>query len=113
MKEFILKEQEEVLAKFNDVTVMSNANNFKLSIVFTNERIILLKDVSKELLMNAFLSSRLIDIPKELEVVLEIPFFEIKELKFLNGTNKITFKDNNNEMDITCDDFKSFRIKLD
>ena len=94
MKEFILKEQEEILAKFNDVTVMSNANNFKLSIVLTNERIILLKDVSKELLMNAFLSSRLIDIPKELEVVLEIPFFEIKELKFLNGTNTITFKDN-------------------
>ena len=92
MKEFILKEQEEILAKFNDVTVMSNANNFKLSIVLTNERIILLK---------------------ELEVVLEIPFFEIKELKYLNGTNKITFKDNNNEIDITCDDFKSFRIKLD
>ena len=103
MKEFILKEQEEILAKFNDVSVRANANNFKLSIVLTNERIILLKDVSKELLMNAFLSSRLI----------EIPFFEIKELKFLNGTNKITFKDNNNEIDITCDDFKSFRIKLD
>ena len=112
MKEFILKEQEEILAKFNGVTVMSNTNKFKLSIVLTNERIVLLKDVSKEL-MNAFLSSRLIDIPKELEVVLEIPFFEIKELKYLNGTNKITFKDNNNEMDITCDDFKSFRIKLD
>ena len=112
MKEFILKEQEEILAKFNGVTVMSNTNKFKLSIVLTNERIVLLKDVSKEL-MNAFLSSRLIDILKELEVVLEIPFFEIKELKYLNGTNKITFKDNNNEIDITCDDFKSFRIKLD
>ena len=112
MKEFILKEQEEILAKFNGVTVMSNTNKFKLSIVLTNERIVLLKDVSKEL-MNAFLSSRLIDILKELEVVLEIPFFEIKELKYLNGTNKITFKDNNNEINITCDDFKSFRIKLD
>ena len=112
MKEFILKEQEEILAKFNGVTVMPNTNKFKLSIVLTNERIVLLKDVSKEL-MNAFLSSRLIDILKELEVVLEIPFFEIKELKYLNGTNKITFKDNNNEIDITCDDFKSFRIKLD
>ena len=112
MKEFILKEQEEILAKFNGVTVMSNTNKFKLSIVLTNERIVLLKDVSKEL-MNAFLSSRLIDILKELEVVLEIPFFEIKELKYLNGTNKITFKDNNNEIDITCDDFKSFIIKLD
>ena len=92
MKEFILKEQEEILAKFNDVSVRANENNFKLSIVLTNERIVLLK---------------------ELEVVLEIPLFEIKELKYLNGTNKITFKDNNNEIDITCDDFKSFRIKLD
>jgi len=113
MKEFILKEQEEILAKFNDVSVRANENNYKLSIVLTNERIVLLKDVSKELLMNAFLRSRLIDISKELEVVLEIPFFEIKELKYLNGTNKITFKDNNNEINITCDDFKSFRIKLD
>ena len=113
MKEFILKEQEEILAKFNDVSVRANENNYKLSIVLTNERIVLLKDVSKELLMNAFLRSRLIDISKELEVVLEITFFEIKELKYLNGTNKITFKDNNNEIDITCDDFKSFRIKLD
>lgn len=113
MKEFILKEQEEILAKFNDVSVRANENNFKLSIVLTNEKIVLLKDVSKELLMNALLSSSLMDIPKELEVVLEIPFFEIKELKYLNGTNKITFKDNNNEIDITCDDFKSFRIKLD
>ena len=92
MKEFILKEQEVILAKFNDVSVRANENNFKLSIVLTNERIVLLK---------------------ELEVVLEIPFFEIKELKYLNGTNKITFKDNNNEIDITSDDFKSFRIKLD
>lgn len=97
---------------FNCVTVMATANNFKLSVVLTNERIVLLKDVSKELLMNAFLSSRTIDIPKELEVVLDILFFEIKELKYQNGTNKITFKDNN-KIDITCDDFKNFRIKLD
>jgi len=39
--------------------------------------------------------------------------FEIKELKVLNGTNTITFKDNNNEIDITSDDFTSFRLKLD
>ena len=113
MKEFILQENEEILADFSNVYVKANENKFNLSAVLTNSRIVLLKDVSKEILMNVFLRSRLIDIPKDLEVVLIIPFKEIKELKYVDGINKITFKDNNNEIDIKCENFKSYRIKID
>lgn len=112
MKEFILGEKEEILAKFTEVLVRANENNFKLNVILTNNRIVLLKDVSKELLMNEFLRARLIDVHSNLEVVLNIPFDEIKELKYIDGINKITFKDNNNEIDIKCDDFKSFRIQV-
>lgn len=112
MKEFILGEKEEILAKFTEVLVRANENNFKLNVILTNNRIVLLKDVSKELLMNEFLRARLIDVHSNLEVVLNIPFDEIKELKYIDGINKITFKDNDNEIDIKCDDFKSFRIQV-
>lgn len=112
MKEFILGEKEEILAEFTEVLVRANENNFKLNVILTNNRIVLLKDVSKELLMNEFLRARLIDVHSNLEIVLNIPFDEIKELKYVDGINKITFKDNNNEIDIKCDDFKSFRIQV-
>ena len=92
MKEFILEENEEILATFNDVLVKANENNFKLSVVLTNTRIVLKNGE---------------------EIKLIIPLSEIKELKYIDGINKITFKDNNNDIDLECDDFKSYLINLD
>lgn len=92
MKEFILEESEGILAEFTEVLVKVNENSFKLSVVLTTNRIVL---------------------KHEEEVKLIIPLEEIKELKYLDNTNKITFKNNNNEIDIACDDFKSYRIKID
>lgn len=95
MKEFILEENEEILEKFSNVLVKSNENKLDLSVLLTNERIVLLKDIEK------------LD-----EVLLIIPFNMIKELKYINGVNKITFKDNNNEIEIKCNDFTSYRIQI-
>ncbi len=113
MEQFILNEGEEILANFANVYVKANDNEFHLIVFLTNKRIALLKNVSNELLMNQFLQSRMISIPEELETVLIIPFSNIKELKYLNGKNIITFKDNNKKIEIACDDFRSYRISLD
>lgn len=111
-KEFVLNEGEGILANFTNVYVKANDNEYHLSVFLTNERIVLLKNVSNEILMNQFLQARMISIPEELEVVLVIPFNEIKELKYVNGKNIITFKNNNNEVIIDCDDFLSYRITI-
>lgn len=95
MKEFILEENEEILEKFSNVLVKSNENKLDLSVLLTNERIVLLKDIEK---LN--------------EVLLIIPLNMIKELKYINGVNKITFKDSNNEIEIRCNDFTSYRIQI-
>lgn len=113
MKDFSLEKNEEILATFSEVLIRLNENSFKLSVVLTNNRIFLLRDTSKELLMNSFLNSKLVDILSGIEIKLIIPLNEIKELKYINDTNKITFKDSNNEIDIKCANFKSYRIKLD
>ncbi len=113
MNQFILNEGEEILANFTDVYVKANDNEYNLAVFLTNERIALLKNVSNELLMNQFLQSRMISVPEELETVLIMPLNTIKELKYLDGKNIITFKDNNNEIIIACDDFRSYRITLD
>ncbi len=112
MKEFILNENEEILANFQNVYVKANDNEFNLTVFLTNERIILLKNVADELLMNQFLQSRMIMVPQEFEVVLVIPTEEIKEFKYLNNCNIITFKNNNNEIKIKCDDFSSYRVNF-
>ncbi len=104
MKEFILQEKEEILANYQNVYVKANDNEFNLNVTLTNERIVLLKDVNKELLMNGFITSQGIQVPSNYEMVLSIPFTEIKELKYIDGINKITFKDNNNEIDIKAED---------
>jgi len=40
MKEFILQENEEILADFSNVYVKANENKFNLSAVLTNSRIV-------------------------------------------------------------------------
>lgn len=95
MKEFILEENEDIIANFTNVAIKANNTSFQLNVILTNNRIVLLKDIDSNL-----------------EVVLNIPFNEVKELKYIGGVNKITFKDNNNEIDIKCEDFRSFRIQI-
>lgn len=95
MKEFILEENEDIIANFTNVAIKANNTNFQLNVILTNNRIVLLKDIDSNL-----------------EVVLNIPFNVVKELKYIGNINKITFKDNNNEIDIKCEDFRSFRIQI-
>lgn len=95
MKEFILEENEDIIANFTNVSIKANNNSFQLNVILTNNRIVLLRDIHSKL-----------------EVVLNILFNEVKELKYIEGVNKITFKDNNNEIEIKCEDFRSFRIQV-
>ena len=64
----------------------------------------LIKDVNKELEYNDFLAARMVAIPENLEVVFEVNFAVIKEIKYKTGMNIITFKNNNNELKLYCED---------
>lgn len=103
MKKFKLKSDEELIKIYSNIEVEANENKFILTLFLTNNRLVLLKDVSEELEFNAFLASNLVDIPENLKVVFDINLNEIKEIKYENGINFITFKENNNELKVYCD----------
>ena len=100
---FDLKSYEELVEIYSNIKVEANENKFILTLFLTNNRLVLLKDVSEELEFNAFLASNLVDIPENLKVVFDINLNEIKEIKYENGINFITFKENNNELKVYCD----------
>ena len=103
MNNFKLKSDEELVKIYSNIKVEANENKFILTLFLTNNRLVLLKDVSEELEFNAFLASNLVDIPENLKVVFDINLNEIKEIKYENGINFITFKENNNELKLYCD----------
>lgn len=103
MNNFKLKSDEELVKIYSNIKVEANENKFILTLFLTNNRLVLLKDVSEELEFNAFLASNLVDIPENLKVVFDINLNEIKEIKYENGINFITFKENNNELKVYCD----------
>lgn len=103
MNNFKLKSDEELVKIYSNIKVEANENKFILTLFLTNNRLVLLKDVSEELEFNAFLASNLVDIPENLKVVFDINLNEIKEIRYENGINFITFKENNNELKVYCD----------
>ena len=103
MKNFKLKNGEELIKILKNIEIEANENKYILTLFLTNERLILLKDVNKDLDYNAFLASRIVEIPENLEVVLDMNFNDIQDVKYKNGTNVITFKENNNMLKIYCE----------
>ena len=103
MNNFKLKSDEELVKIYSNIKVEANENKFILTLFLTNNRLVLLKDVSEELEFNAFLASNLVDIPENLKVVFDINLKDIQEIKYENGINLITFKENNNELKVYCD----------
>ena len=100
---FKLSNNENLIKVFKKIPIEANENRYKLTLFLTDKRLVLLKDVNKELEYNDFLASRMVSIPENLEVVLDMNFNEIQDIKYKNGTNVITFKENNNMLKIYCE----------
>ena len=64
MNELKLNNNEDVILIKEDINVKANENNFVLTLFLTNERIILLKDINKELSYNNILNANGVQIPK-------------------------------------------------
>ena len=102
MKNFKLKESEELVRIIKNVEVEANENKYVLTVFLTTKRLILLKDVNKELEFNTFLASRMVDIPEDLEVVFDLNLREINKVIY-SGKNIITFKKNDNKLTLYCE----------
>lgn len=100
---FKLSNNENLLKVFKNIPIEANENRYELTLFLTDKRLVLLKDVNKELEYNDFLASRMVSIPENLEVVLDMNFNEIQDIKYKNGTNVITLKENNNMLKIYCE----------
>ena len=107
MKNFKLKENEEILKIAENILVKANENNFTLTMFLTNKRLILFKDINNELEYNAFLKARNVAIPANNEVVFDIDLTEIKEFSYQDDVNYITFKDNNT-LKLYCSNFTNY-----
>lgn len=103
MKNFKLKESEELVRVIKNVEVEANENKYVLTVFLTTKRLVLLKDVNKELEFNAFLASRMVDIPEDLEVVFDLNLNEVSRVKYSNGQNIIAFKENDNKLVLYCE----------
>ena len=103
MNNFKLKSNEELIKIYPNIAIEANENKYILTLFLTTKRLILLKDVNKELEYNAFLAPRLVDIPENLEVVFDLNLEKIKVIKYSQGKNIITFKDNNNKLILNCE----------
>ena len=103
MKNFKLKESEELVRIIKNVEVEANENKYVLTVFLTTKRLVLLKDVNKELEFNAFLASRMVDIPEDLEVVFDLNLDEVKKVVYSKGQNIITFKENDNKLVLYCE----------
>lgn len=102
MKNLILGENEEIRKVLKGVAIKANDNEFVLTIMVTNERIILLKDINRELVFNEFLNARGVSIPENLEVVFEESLDNILDYKYEDGNNIITFTNSNNKLTFYC-----------
>ena len=103
MKNFKLKESEELVRIIKNVEVEANENKYVLTVFLTTKRLVLLKDVNKELEFNAFLASRMVDIPEDLEVVFDLNLDEVSRVKYSKRQNIITFKENDNKLVLYCE----------
>lgn len=99
MKNFNLEKNEELLLTLSNVTIYANDNKFILDVFLTNKRLVLLKDVNKELTYNTFLNAKGIGTPSDYEVVFDINLKDIS-IKYIDDYNYITFKDNSNVLKI-------------
>ena len=106
MKNFKLKEKEELVKIIKEIEVEANENKYILTLFLTTKRLVLLKDVNKELEFNAFLASRMVEIPENLEVVFYLDLKEIKDVKYKENANEITFKENDNILKLYCENIK-------
>ena len=106
MKNFKLKEKEELVKIIKEIEVEANENKYILTLFLTTKRLVLLKDVNKELEFNAFLASRMVEIPENLEVVFDLDLKEIKDVKYKENANEITFKENDNILKLYCENIK-------
>ena len=107
MKNFKLKENEEIITIEENIPVKANENNFTLTLFLTNKRLILFKDVNNELEYNAFLKARNVAIPANNEIVFDQDLSEIKTYSYEDGANYLTFKDNNT-LCLICPDFTNY-----
>ena len=90
MKKFKLKSDEELIKIYSNIEVEANKNKFILTLFLTNNRLVLLKNINKELEFNAFLASNLVNIPENLEVAFAINLDEIE--KIVNSNKDEYFK---------------------
>ena len=103
MKNFKLKSNEELVKVIKDIEIEANENQYILTIFLTTKRLVLLKDVNKELEFNDCLASRMVSIPENLEVVFDLNLEEINTIKYTKGKNIITFKENDNKLILYCE----------
>ena len=106
MKNFKLKEKEELVKIIKEIEVEADENKYILTLFLTTKRLVLLKDVNIELEFNAFLASRMVEIPENLEVVFDLDLKEIKDVKYKENANEITFKENDNILKLYCENIK-------
>ncbi len=104
MSNFKLQKDEDVVKINSNIKVEANENIFILTLFLTNQRLVLMRDINKELVFNTFLSARLVEIPENLEVALVVDLDIIKEIKYCGRKNIITFKDNDNKLILYCED---------
>ena len=103
MKNFKLGSNEELVKVLENIEIEANENKYVLTVFLTTKRLVLLKDVNKELEFNAFLASRMVDIPEDLEVVFDLNLDEVKKVVYSKGQNIITFKENDNKLVLYCE----------
>ena len=95
MKNFKLKNDEELIKIISNIEVEANENKYVLTVFLTSKRLVLLKDVNKELEYNAFLASRLVNIPENLEVIFDLNIKEINTIKYTKVQEQIFAKNTN------------------
>lgn len=108
MKNFKLKEDEEIQVIRENINVLANNNRFTLTLFLTNKRIILFKDINKELDYNKFLQARAIYIPANNEVAFDLALTKIKDITYKDNINILTFKDNDYTLSLYCDNLTKY-----
>ena len=103
----LIQDQENVLFTRKKVSARANRNHYILDLILTNERLILLQDKAKQYDYVNILSSRGLQVPEELEVVFTISLLDIL-ITYEDDINYITFKDNNNLLEIDCEDLNKY-----
>lgn len=111
MNNFKLKKGEELVRIIKNIEVEANENKYILTLFLTTNRLVLLKDVNKELEFNTFLAARIVDIPEDLEVVFTLNLDEVSKAIYSKGKNIITFKENNNKLVLYGEDITKLMHK--